>query len=262
MTAGNLFCGYQAVITIATGKFAPLPVFEAYAHYRRGILWILAAFVFDFLDGMVARMVKRESMFGKELDSLADLVSFGLAPALLVASIPLEDFPQLGWIIAFIFLACGAMRLARFNILPPTELKEFIGFPIPAAAGVAVSLTLFILWLNEHERELGKWKWAILLIMVLLSFMMISHVRYPSFKNLNWTLEKPWRTVVIAIVVLALLAMFAARFYPIILALVFVSYLLYGLIRPWVRRNIRKEIELDDEEEPNGAPANKREPPR
>ena len=101
MTAGNLFCGYQAVITIATGKFAMLSAEHQYHLYRQGILWILLAFVFDFLDGMVARLVKRESAFGKELDSLADLLSFGMAPALLVASIVLEDFPRLGWVASF-----------------------------------------------------------------------------------------------------------------------------------------------------------------
>ncbi len=257
LTAGNLFCGYIAVITIATGKFGGLSLGDAYAHYRKGILWILLAFVFDFLDGMIARVVKRESPFGKELDSLADLLSFGMAPALLVSSIVLEEFPVLGPVVAFAYLAFGAMRLARFNILPPTELKEFVGFPIPAAAGVTMSLTLFILWLNEHERELGKWKWAILFVMVVLSFMMISHVRYPSFKKLNWTFAKPWRTVVIAVVVVAIIVIMIRKYYPVLLAVFFVSYLLYGLIRPWVRRTIRKEIELDEDDEAESSPENK-----
>jgi CDP-diacylglycerol--serine O-phosphatidyltransferase len=249
-TAGNLFCGYKAVITIATGKFAVLPLEKQYHFYRQGILFIMFAFVFDFLDGVMARLVKRESAFGRELDSLADLISFGMAPALLVASIVLEDFPRLGWVVAFGYLSCGAMRLARFNILPPNLLKEFVGFPIPAAAGVTMSMTLFILWLNEHDQELGKWKWAILLIMVLLSFMMISHVRYPSFKNLNWTMEKPFRTVVVLVIVVALIAIH----YQVGLAVIFVSYLLYGLMRPWIRRNIRREIELDEEEETDAGP--------
>lgn len=257
LTAGNLLCGYLAVITIATGKFGGLPPSDAYSHYRWGILWILIAFVFDFLDGMIARLVKRESPFGKQLDSLADLLSFGMAPALLVSSIVLEEFPLLGPVVAFAYLACGAMRLARFNILPPTELKEFIGFPIPAAAGVTMSLTLFILWLNEHERELGKWKWAILFIMVMLTFMMISHLRYPSFKNLSWTLARPWRTVVMAVIVLALLGVLLWKYYQVLLAVIFVSYLLYGLVRPWVRRNIRREIELDEEQETDSEPTDK-----
>jgi CDP-diacylglycerol--serine O-phosphatidyltransferase len=120
-----------------------------------------------------------------------------------------------------------------------------------------MSLTLFILWLNEHERELGRWKWAILIVMVLLSFMMITHLRYPSFKNLSWTFAKPWRTVVLAVVVVALLIVTLKRYYPILLAVLFVSYLLYGLIRPWVRRNIRKEIEFDEEEDTDASPSDK-----
>jgi CDP-diacylglycerol--serine O-phosphatidyltransferase len=254
LTAGNLFCGYMAVITIATGRFGSLPVWDSYAHYRKGILWILLAFVFDFLDGLIARVVKRESQFGKELDSLADLLSFGMAPALLVSSIVLEEFPLLGPVVAFAYLAFGAMRLARFNIQPGTPTKEFIGFPIPAAAGVTMSLTLFIVWLNEQERDLGNWKWAILLIMVVLSFMMISQLHYPSFKNLSWTLARPWRTVVIAVVVVAILVILIRKYYPLLLALFFVSYLLYGLVRPWVRRNIRREIEFDEDDESDQTP--------
>lgn len=253
LTAGNLFCGYKALILIATGKYSSSFADEAFHLYREGILWILIAFVFDFLDGMIARLVKRESAFGKEFDSLADLLSFGMAPALLVTSIVLSDFPKLGWIVAFAYLAFGAMRLARFNILPSTASKEFVGFPIPAAAGVTMSLTLFILWLNEHERELGKWKWAILAIMVLVSFMMISHVRYPSFKNLNWAMERPFHVLLVGVIVIALVA----KFYQIGLAVLFLSYLLYGLVRPWVKRNIRKEIELDEEEDATGPPSDK-----
>lgn len=253
LTAGNLFCGYKAVILIATGRFSSAFPDEAFQLYREGILWILGAFVFDFLDGMIARLVRRESAFGRELDSLADLLSFGMAPALLVASIVLSEFPRLGWIVAFVYLACGAMRLARFNVLPSTATKEFVGFPIPAAAGVTMSLTLLILWLNEHERELGRWKWAILLVMVLLSYMMISNFRYPSFKNLDWAMEKPFHVLLPAV----LIAVLIAKFYQIGLAVIFVSYLLYGLVRPWVRRNIRKEIELEetDDESPADKPA-------
>jgi len=253
LTAGNLFCGYKAVLTIATARYADLLPQNQYALYKQGIVLIMFAFVFDFFDGMAARLVKSESAFGKELDSLADLLSFGLAPALLVASIVLEDFPRTGWIVAFIYLACGAMRLARFNIQPSSSAKEFIGVPIPAAAGVTMSLTLFILWLNASDRELGKWKFAILGIMLLLSFLMISHLRYPSFKNLNWTLEKPFHTVLVLVILIALIV----RNYQVGLAVLFVSYLLYGLLRPWVKRNIRREIELEADDEPDDSPDTK-----
>ena len=250
LTAGNLFCGYKAVLTIATARFADLLPGQQYRLYKHGIVLIMFAFVFDFFDGMAARLVKSESAFGRELDSLADLLSFGMAPALLVASIVLEDFPRTGWIVAFIYLACGAMRLARFNILPSNSAKEFVGVPIPAAAGVTMSLTLFILWLNENDRELGRWKFAILGIMLLLSILMISHVRYPSFKNLNWTLEKPFHTVLVLVILVAMVV----YNYQVGLAVLFVSYLLYGMVRPWVKRNIRREIELEEDDEPTEPP--------
>lgn len=247
LTAGNLFCGYGAVIKILTGHLA-MRMQEKFDHYHTGILLILAAFLFDFFDGRLARLGGKESPFGREFDSLADLLSFGMAPALLVTSIVLKDFARLGWIVAFVYLACGAMRLARFNVLQGRDLKEFTGFPIPAAAGVTVSLTLFILWLTERDRELGGWKFLILGIMLLLSFMMISNVKYPSFKNLNWTAEKPFLALVAVVIIIGLLLIE----YHVGLMIIFVTYLLYGLVRPWVQKKIRREIELEDEEEIDG----------
>src|SRR5436305_14692426 len=116
MTAGNLFCGFTATLKILEG--ALLQNANAYlAAYRfhEAICFILGAFVFDFLDGRLARLGGHESVFGREFDSLADIVSFGVAPALMVYRIVLQEFPRACWIIAIIYLACGALRLARIN---------------------------------------------------------------------------------------------------------------------------------------------------
>src|SRR5215471_13374676 len=186
LTAGNLFCGFVALTKIveadlSTGDFQPIKV---------ALRFILLACIFDLFDGRVARMGGVESPFGREFDSLADLVSFGVAPAFLVHRVVLRDafqgppfdHPEIGWFIASIYLLCGAFRLARFNCLAAMSggggSKEFLGFPIPSAAGLVASLTLLIIKLNENERNLGNWKFVPAAVLVFLSIMMVSTVRY------------------------------------------------------------------------------------
>src|SRR5205807_7335061 len=157
MTAGNLFCGFTATLKILEGALLQASNPDAASDLFHAAIWfVLAAFVFDFLDGRLARLGGHESPFGREFDSLADIVSFGVAPALMVYRIVLQEFPRACWIIAFIYLACGALRLARFNTVSASAdtngaraAKDFTGFPIPAAAGLIASITLFLLWLAE-----------------------------------------------------------------------------------------------------------------
>src|SRR5256885_8818918 len=161
MTAGNLFCGFTATLKILEGALLQSSNADAAGDLFHTAIWfILAACFFDLLDGRLARLGGHESMFGREFDSLADIVSFGVAPALLVYRIVLQEFPRAGWMVAFVYLACGALRLARFNCIAAANHanaeKEFRGFPIPAAAGLIASLTLFMLWLAESERRLGE----------------------------------------------------------------------------------------------------------
>src|SRR5512142_1606182 len=147
LTAGNLFCGFLALTKIVEAE--PGPEFNTVI--RHALFFILLACIFDLLDGRVARMGGSESPFGREFDSLADLISFGVAPAFLVHRIVLRDvflqYAEVGWFIASIYVICGALRLARFNCLAAMPgaggSKEFLGFPIPAAAGLVASLTLF-----------------------------------------------------------------------------------------------------------------------
>ena len=191
MTAGNLFCGFLAITKIVESKLEP-----PYPNIRAALLYILLACIFDLLDGRVARMVGKESAFGREFDSLADVVSFGVAPAFLVHRIVLRDvfvdIPELGWLIASVYLICGAFRLARFNclaLMPPSKDNnsgEFTGVPIPAAAGMVASLTLFLMWWDEKNFAVGNWRYVLPVLLLFLSYLMVSDVKYPSFKKLNW----------------------------------------------------------------------------
>jgi CDP-diacylglycerol--serine O-phosphatidyltransferase len=252
MTAGNLFCGFAAVLRIIEGKIAGgvNPDVFASDRYKEAIAFILGACVFDLLDGRLARLGGRESPFGREFDSLADVVSFGVAPALLAYDIVLHDFHKTGWVIAFFYLLCGTLRLARFNCVAAEPghsgaSKEFEGFPIPAAAGVIASLTLFMLWLNEGQHTIGPWKFALPALMIFLSVLMFSHVRYPSFKVINWRTQRSLPAFIVVIGILVLTGI-NYQWMP---AVLFVAYLLYGFMRPFVSKALRREIEDDGEEE-------------
>src|SRR5260370_10988512 len=122
MTAGNLFCGFAATLKILQGALLQVSNADVATDLFHTAIWfILGAFVFDFLDGRLARLGGHDSPFGREFDSLADIVSFGLAPALMVYRVVLNQFPNACWIIAFVYLACGALRLARFNSYAATN---------------------------------------------------------------------------------------------------------------------------------------------
>src|SRR6266498_3964269 len=179
LTGANLFCGFVALTKIV--EWTP-GTERGYKDIIVALLFILAACIFDLLDGRVARMGGAESPFGREFDSLADIISFGVAPAFLVYRIVLKDVfvqhPEFGWVIASIYLLAGAFRLARFNCLAAMAGtgggKEFLGFPIPAAAGLVASLTLMMIHLEEGRFAPTQWKYALPVVLLLLSAMMVS----------------------------------------------------------------------------------------
>src|SRR6202040_2185558 len=216
--------------------------------------FILGACFFDLLDGRLARLGGHESAFGREFDSLADIVSFGVAPALMVYRVVLQEFPRACWIIAFIYLTCGALRLARFNTVSANnetngadKEKNFTGFPIPAAAGLIASITLFLLWLAEGEHHLGSWRFALPPLLLFLSFMMFSRFRYPSFKAVNWKTKKS----IPRFFVIILVFFFTVLNCEWMAEVIFLAYLLYGFLRPWLSRDWRREIEEEIGEEPS-----------
>jgi CDP-diacylglycerol--serine O-phosphatidyltransferase len=254
MTAGNLFCGFVALTKIVEAS-ANDPQFNSII--RHALFFILLACIFDLLDGRVARMGGSESPFGREFDSLADLISFGAAPAFLVQRIVLRDAfgsrPEIGWFIASIYLICGALRLARFNCLAAMPggggTKDFLGFPIPAAAGLVASLTLFMMWMDEKSFPTGNWRYAMPIILIFLSMMMVSEVKYPSFKKLDLRATKPFTKVVFVCIGFGLLLILRNLILPVALPLLFTAYLAYGFVRPRISREMRKEIEDEDDDD-------------
>jgi len=185
-TVGNLFCGYLSIWCSIRGTF------EIAAYL------VIVAAVLDALDGRIARLTNSASEFGEEYDSLADLVSFGVAPAVLAYSWGLSDFSRLGWLASFLFVVCGSMRLARFNIQTHVvDKKYFIGLPIPAAAGTVSTLVL-----ATPEPLVDRvWMAGLLALTILLSYLMISTIRYRSFKDLDLKRRRPaWILPVIAVV--------------------------------------------------------------
>jgi CDP-diacylglycerol--serine O-phosphatidyltransferase len=258
MTAGNLFCGF-----VALTKIVEAPVGE-YHQIKLALWFIFLACVFDALDGRVARMGGVESPFGREFDSLADLISFGAAPAFLVHRVVLHPIflqvgrPEIGWFIASIYLICGALRLARFNCLATmpgvSGGKEFMGFPIPAAAGLVASVTYFLIWNAEREGDFmtGLGRFVLPVLMIFLSVMMVSEVKYPSFKKLDLKARRPFSKMVIAILFIGCLLILRDFILPIVLPIIFTAYLLYGFVRPRISRKVREEIEDEPEDDDSG----------
>jgi CDP-diacylglycerol--serine O-phosphatidyltransferase len=256
MTAGNLLFGFLAILKIFEGTIArekdPSAVADWSHTYTISLYCILAACLFDLLDGRLARLGGRESPFGREFDSLADIVSFGVAPALLVFKIVLYELPsRIGWIIAVFYLLCGAFRLARFNVAATYNLgtgtRNFTGFPVPAAAGLISSITLLIISLYQHDEAdlpFGYGGIGLACLMIFLSFMMISKFEYPSFKGFNWRTQFSPPKFLGVVLVLGL----SIVYYEWMPAVIFVSYLLYGFLRPFLSRAWRKEIEEEDED--------------
>ena len=258
MTAGNLACGFFAVLTIFKGILVATTTqgydfAAAKPFYERAIMLIFASCIFDLLDGRLARLGGKESPFGREFDSLADVISFGMAPSMLMAKavlLPLDEVVNgLGWVLACIYVLCGAMRLARFNCLAalPKSAKvgtDFRGIPIPMAGGFISSLTYRIIYFNENDRDLGAWKYVLAGTMLGLSILMISDVRYPSFKKVGWRT----RGTPLLIVMAAVIVFFTVKFHQFVPVILFSAYLLYGLVvRPFLPTRVQREIEAENE---------------
>jgi CDP-diacylglycerol---serine O-phosphatidyltransferase len=259
MTAGNLFCGFVAIIKCIQGNYAmrlgvPLGneiVITAAANelFTEAVWLIFGAMAFDMLDGRLARMGGRESLFGAEFDSLADVVSFGLAPALMVFFLilsPTQGYPvfrQIGWFLGFIYLLCAAIRLARFNVItnpllhpPKDSSKDFVGLPVPAAAGTVASIVLFLLQLAAADRSLHRWALALPPLMVVIAVLMVSTVRYPSGKKIDMQTKTRLRTFV---AILAFIA-FIVALKEVALVITALGYISFGVFRHWRRHGLRR----------------------
>jgi len=217
LTSGNLF----------SGLFAILAVFNA--NYLAAAIAILVALVFDVLDGKSARLMNSTSQFGVEYDSLADLVSFGVAPGLLIYSWALSGHGMLGSAVMFAFVACGALRLARYNVMTAnSESKHFTGLPIPAAASVIATLVVF----DHHIVRMGaEVKPLLILIMTLtLAFLMVSTIKYRSFKDLKFRGGSHFNYLVWAILGLMLVVAWP----QVMLFVLFAGYAVSGIVEKGV----------------------------
>jgi CDP-diacylglycerol--serine O-phosphatidyltransferase len=251
MTAGNLFCGFMAVISCIHARLAETALDGTYldttaaGHYRYAVWAILGAAAFDALDGRLARMGGRESLFGAEFDSLADIVSFGFAPALLMFFFILsptqgyQEFRNIGWFLGFVYLLCAAIRLARFNVITNPLLhrgakdsnKDFVGLPVPAAAATVAALVLFLLKLIETDRTLKSGALALPFLMALIAVLMVSTVRYPSGKQLDLQTQTKLRNFILFLGFVGIIVFFK----EIAVLCVCLGYIFYGLFRHWRR---------------------------
>lgn len=210
-TSLNIFCGFYAIIASIDGK------------YVTSAIAIIIAVVFDILDGKIARATNTTSKFGVEYDSLADLVSFGLAPGVMMYLWALKPMGRIGWLAAFLFMICGALRLARFNAHVDTAAggDYFTGLPIPAAAGMAATAVLFY---NKFDIA-GTSNCIVPLIMLyILSFLMVSTIKYDCFKQHELFKKMNFNVLVTVILIL----IFIAAQPSIALFLLGVAYLISG----------------------------------
>jgi len=189
LTTANLFCGFYSIIAVLKSD------------YNTSAMAILVAMLFDTFDGKVARLTNATSRFGIEYDSLADLVSFGVAPGLLIYTWALNGYGKIGWLAVFLFVASGAMRLARFNTQATGMAgKYFTGLPIPAAAGLIATTVIF----DNHILEMGKEvRPVVILVMTyILAYLMVSTIHYRSFKDIHIGERKPLSSLIAAVLLL------------------------------------------------------------
>jgi CDP-diacylglycerol--serine O-phosphatidyltransferase len=237
-TVGNLLCGYYACVAVATSMLGPDHSGDP---FDRAAKAIGLAMVFDALDGRVARLTGTNTEFGVQFDSLADVVTFGIAPSLLAVTWGVRNLPgldstqgiqqiaHLGWWFCLAFAVCCAWRLARFNVqgMAPGGSKYFVGMPTPAAAGMIAATV------HAFKEPIQDWRWSIAWIVLVLALagLMTSTIRFYSFKDLPWTRKQPS----LAIVMIALLGAAMWRWSEEVLLLVAATYTATGVTLHIVR---------------------------
>lgn len=222
LTTAGLFSGFYAIISATNGKF------EAAA------VAIFIAMIFDGLDGRVARLTNTQSEFGAEYDSMADIVSFGIAPALLAYNFALQDLGKFGWLSAFIYVACAALRLARFNTQTSQGPKNYFqGLASPAAAAILASA----IWVaTEFELAGSTLHYGIAGLTILMGLLMVSNFRYSAFKEIDWRNTNTFLGLLVIVLVFVLVAARPAE-------VLFIAFLIYGLSGPAIGI---KSMKLED----------------
>jgi len=233
LTTGNLFFGFYAIVHAFVGD------------PDKAALGIILAGLFDALDGRVARFTRSTSRFGVEYDSIADTVSFGVAPAMLAFSAGnLQVLGRPGWVMAFVFTACGALRLARFNVSPGRYKGCFEGMPSPAAAGVVATTMWFVSYLRDTGVSFAVPEWAVAAGMATLGLLMVSGIPYRSTKELD--LRHGYGTLVLVVIALVLVILEPS----VTLFTVAITYAFSGPVEWLIRRATHRPFERMPEPAP------------
>jgi len=212
-TLGNIGLGFYSIISSIERNFTS----SAWA--------ILLAVILDVFDGRIARLTKSTSRFGLEFDSLADSVSFGVAPSILMYQVVLKNMRG-GTLVAFLFMIAGVLRLARFNVkVAEKDIAYFDGLPIPVGGGMLASLFVLPFWAEETYFFYG----SIPLIMIALSFLMVSKIKYINFKKVRVTRRQPFKILIIMLVVL-IVWFFSTSLISMLFLIYFVGYTLSGIV--------------------------------
>ncbi len=218
LTTGNLFCGFLALVLTSDSR------------YVEAAVAIFVAMVMDILDGKVARLTRTTTQFGVEFDSLADVVSFCVAPAFMIYTLALSRLGRAAWLGAFLFVICGALRLARFNVYSGvTDRRYFVGLPTPAAAGIVASVVLLL-----GDDEITRWQSAVIAAgTYIVAILMVTTFRYYSFKEIDFARRRPAGVLVLVVLAVLIVATHPQWF----LFLLFSAYVLSGPTRPvWAHR--------------------------
>jgi len=217
LTICSLFLGFYAIISAIKGDFE----YSAWA--------IMVASVFDALDGWVARLTHTSTKFGIELDSLSDLIAFGVAPAVLIYMWALRPFGRIGWLGAFLFVVCGALRLARYNVqMGSSEARYFTGLPIP---GAAVAISSLVVFYHELWGSLLDKNYLILFLTYTLAFLMVSTLKYHGIKEIDLRRRKPFSILVAIVLALVIIVIHP----PIMLFIFSMTYIIWGLIEGGIK---------------------------
>jgi len=229
LTLCGMFCGFFAIISAINGDF----LYAAWA--------IILANIFDGLDGWIARLTNTSTRFGIELDSLSDLVAFGVAPSVMMYKWTLLPFGRLGWAAAFLFVGCGALRLARFNIQTGVPgSKAFKGMPIPAAASILSSIVIFY---YEFRQGIPEKNVFFPVITIVLALLMVSTLRYHGLKEVDFREKKPFWFLIVFVMIL-----FVLLIHPSTAIFIFaMAYLTWGIIENSIllirRRRLKEKTE-------------------
>jgi len=230
-TSGNLFLGFYSIIASVLGD------------YERAAVAIILGGIFDSLDGKIARWTHTPSPFGVEYDSLSDLITFGMAPAILSFLWALKPFGRVGWLAAFLFVVAGAFRLARFNAdVEVVDKKYFVGLPIPAGAAVIATSVIAYHYIFGYS-ESDKPFWFVVVVLIV-AFLMVSNIRYYSFKDVDLVKRRPFKILIFSV----LGALVIAAKPEIVLFLIAVVYALSGVVEGIRHRKSIDVLDINDED--------------